>query len=171
MGLCPTGYQIDPSGDYCNPDGTGTDPSYYPPPDIGNIQYGGDPSIDPPQSNADGCYVGETDPITGDTIASCGVHSGGGVNPTGITPTVVSPSMWQSIGGTLGAFLGGLSKAGQAPSSIPVGSKRCFNGQIVLNSQACPVSSASVLGASSSGAMTMILLAALVLIIVFALRR
>ena len=168
---CPVGFVLDPSGAVCVPAGDGTDPSYFPPPSTGDISYGGDPSISFPQVNGDGCYIGETDPITGDTIANCGAAGGGGVNPSGITPTSISPSMWQSIGGTLGAFLGGFTKFGSAPSSVPVGSKRCSNGQIVPSSSPCPGVGVSASSLGSSGSLTIILLLGIVLIIVFALRK
>lgn len=170
---CPAGFILDPTGAVCIPDGSSTDPSYYPTPATGDIfgsldgEGGG---ITPPQ-NTSNCFVEETDPVTGDTVAGCG-SGGSGVQPVGVTPTTVSPSIWQSVGGALGGFLGGLTKIGvQSPTaSVPVGSKRCPNGQIVLNSQACPVTSSSILGGSSGGTVIVLLLVG-ALILVFALRK
>lgn len=166
---CPIGFVLDPTGAVCVPDGSGTDPSYYTPPATGDIFGSIDETISPPQGNADGCYVGETDPLTGDTIASCSGTAGGGVQPTGITPTPVSTSAWASIGTAVGSIFGAIGKTGSTTTAtVPAGSKRCTNGQIVLNSAACPGTGLAALGGSSTG---LVLVLALVLIVIYALRK
>lgn len=158
---CPAGFILDPTGAVCIPDDSSTDPTYFTAPSAGSIQLPTDDIITPPQVNADGCYVGEIDPVTGDSIASCSGTAGGGVVATGVTPTPVSPSVWASLSSSIGSLLGTVT--GTTPvGSIPAGYKKCSNGQLVLTSATCPVVTSS--GISPT---VLLILAALVAFVIY----
>lgn len=168
---CPAGFVFSVNDGTCvsSVDEPGTDPSYFQVPTTGDISYTGDPGITPPSTNADLCQVGGID-ANGDTIASCGV---GGFSPVGsngaVTTTPVSSSVWQSIGGVLGAVFGGFSSS-SAISGLGTATKTCPNGQKVLSTQPCPAAASSLLGSSSSSLM-ILALAAVLFFVVRAVRK
>lgn len=101
------------------------------------------PTQSPLQSGGGACYVGMTDPATGDTVASCGGGSPGTFTGGGITPPSSSTN-WTSI------FQNAINSAARVAQTafLPTGATiRLPNGQIVSNTGAFGT---SLLGAGSS---------------------